>query len=78
LQLSLYEKAKELGVEFKFGEKVVSVDFNWSTVLATDLLIETSLSSKHLTRVSVHGQSARLGGTLILTFTLQRSEQGCR
>ncbi|KAJ6181256.1 hypothetical protein N7519_011717 [Penicillium mononematosum] len=32
LQLSLYEKAKELGVEFKLGEKVVSVDFNLPSV----------------------------------------------
>ncbi|KAJ5284570.1 hypothetical protein N7505_002550 [Penicillium chrysogenum] len=32
LQLSLYEKARELGVEFKFGEKVVSVDFNLPSV----------------------------------------------
>lgn len=32
LQLSLYEKAKELGVEFKLGEKVVNVDFNLPSV----------------------------------------------
>jgi flavin-dependent dehydrogenase len=53
LQMALYEKAQELGVEFRFGAKVTTYDFSKPTAtLATGKTLEGDLivaaDGKHL------------------------------
>lgn len=67
LQLSLYEKAKELGVEFKLGEKVVSVDFHLPSVTA-----ESGLTMRGDLVVAADGLWSRCRSNLLGTDDMPR------
>ncbi|KAJ5196698.1 hypothetical protein N7449_007177 [Penicillium cf. viridicatum] len=67
LQLSLYEKAKELGVEFKLGEKVISIDFHLPSVTA-----ESGLTIRGDLVVAADGLWSRCRSNLLGTDDMPR------
>ncbi|KAJ5927200.1 hypothetical protein N7516_008973 [Penicillium verrucosum] len=67
LQLSLYEKAKGLGVEFKLGEKVISVDFHLPSVTA-----ESGLTMRGDLVVAADGLWSRCRSNLLGTDDMPR------
>lgn len=65
LQMALYEKAQELGVEFQFGAKVTAYDFSKPTaILATGETVEGDLivaaDGKYLSKTPEYFQFHKL------------------